>query len=488
MRIPLLITIGSPLGALKEARKNAGLEVFPYDRVDSWINVFDPQDPVTMGKGLGRYFEEALDLPVSQQHHTAGVAQHGAASYFEHPVLAAAIKTTIVRGGFASDLAKRVDLAPNLRLPMLQFAYLQALQSTIDAKDVKRSRALRSAREFLAARFEQAAHEAGWTVSEAESLRATLMKDALATVRGKFSDDEMTILAIALAGQPPAQPFDIESDPFDPSRKAALAHLLDVARSAAGEVTRRDGSSSSNVSDAYFAEAVLSAIKASSPSTGVRLLPAILIGAGLVVLAATGLGLAAAVPAALAGGAAVTSTLAAFGPGGMIGGMAALTALTGTGSATAAAGVATSVRGKPGQQSPGREAWPILIQAVTSSTPPQLKAVIADLKAHVLVIEKLELVSPAATVQFSVETAISAYAPEVSAHRVIAPGSSGTKAAVEKLDTLEEFSAWLDQYIQGRMESLEAMRSLEPTRTLRDVVERARSTRANSGAGEPMKL
>lgn len=475
-RVPLFITIGSPLGALEGARKQAGLEVFPYDRVDSWINVFDPHDPVTMGRGVGRHFDAVLDLPVSQQHDAPGVAQHGAASYFEHPVIAAAIKKTIVRGGFAKELVTKVDLAADLRLPMLQFAYLQALQNHIDPKDVKRSRALRKARNYLATKFEQAARDAGWSVSDSEALRFTLMKDALASVRARFSDDELVMLAIALAGQPPAQPFDLESDPTSPERRKALTQLFDTARSATGAHTRRDTSSSSNVSDGQFADAVISAIKASAPSAGLKPLPMILVGAGLAVLAATGVGLVAALPAVgIAGAAAVTSTLAAFGPGGMVGGMAALAALTGTGSAATAAGVAAGVGGKSGAQQPGHDAWPILIQAVTHSTPTQLKAVIADLKAHILVIEKLEFVSPAATVQFSVETAIGAYAPEVAAHREIAPTSSVTKGNAEKLKTLEEFSAWLDQYIPGRTESLESLRSLEsPARGLRQVADRAR--------------
>lgn len=458
-RIPLLITLGSPLGALRSARRNFALDVFPYDRIDCWVNVFDPQDPVVMGKGVGRYYEAALDIPVSQNHVAPQVAQHGAAGYFEHPVVAAAIKAAIVRGGFATDLAARVQLEPSVRLPMLQFAYLQALQTAIDPADVKRGRALQSAREFLAARFEQLAMDAGWDVSKAQALRLTLMKDALATVRGKLTDDELVMLAIALAGQPPAQPFDIEAESGDPARRIALQQLLDIARSPAGEVTRRDGSSSSNVSDAAFADAVLAAIRESSTAGGMRVLPVLLVGAGLIVLAATGIGLAAAVPTALVGGAAVTSTLAAFGPGGMVGGMAALAALTGTGSAATAAGMVAGVQG-PGRQSEGREAWPILIQAVVSSTPAQLRMVVADLKAYVLVCEKLELTSPAANVQFAVETAASSFAPEVAAHRVIAPRSARTKANVEKLDILGEFSTWLDQYIPGRREVLADIRSI----------------------------
>jgi hypothetical protein len=65
----------------------------------------------------------------------------------------------------------------------------------------------------------------------------------------------------------------------------------------------------------------------------------VLVGAGLVVLAATGVGLAVAAPAGLAGAAAITSTLAAFGPGGMAGGIATLAALTGTGAGAGGLGV-----------------------------------------------------------------------------------------------------------------------------------------------------
>src|SRR5205823_826356 len=52
-----------------------------------------------------------------------------------------------------------------------------------------------------------------------------------------------------------------------------------------------------------------------------------------------GVGLVAAIPAGLAGAAAISATLAAFGPGGMVGGMVTLAALTGTGTAFLGGGV-----------------------------------------------------------------------------------------------------------------------------------------------------
>jgi hypothetical protein len=94
-----------------------------------------------------------------------------------------------------------------------------------------------------------------------------------------------------------------------------------------------------------IAEGVIAAVKESKAvlqETGFRWGP-VLITAGIGLLAATGVGLAIAVPAGLAGAAAIASTLATFGPGGMVGGIATLTALTGAASVMTGVGVAVEL-------------------------------------------------------------------------------------------------------------------------------------------------
>ena len=51
--VSLLVTLGSPLGAISALRRNCHLaEDFPFDAVASWVNVYDPRDVVTGGKGI----------------------------------------------------------------------------------------------------------------------------------------------------------------------------------------------------------------------------------------------------------------------------------------------------------------------------------------------------------------------------------------------------------------------------------------------------
>ena len=54
--VQLLLTLGSPLGAIRLAGDHGVDTVFPYDVLDYWVNMYDALDPVTQGRGLRRHF------------------------------------------------------------------------------------------------------------------------------------------------------------------------------------------------------------------------------------------------------------------------------------------------------------------------------------------------------------------------------------------------------------------------------------------------
>ena len=59
LHVDLLVTIGSPMGVRLLRSHNGGLDheaEFPADRVGAWVNVFDPGDIVTVGRGASEYF------------------------------------------------------------------------------------------------------------------------------------------------------------------------------------------------------------------------------------------------------------------------------------------------------------------------------------------------------------------------------------------------------------------------------------------------
>ena len=85
-----LVTLGSPLALdwfhdlVKPLRDS-----FPFDRVESWINCFDRRDEVTIGRGLGGWCSQVLDLAVDTR------TSHGRADYHHCPAVGAAIAASL---------------------------------------------------------------------------------------------------------------------------------------------------------------------------------------------------------------------------------------------------------------------------------------------------------------------------------------------------------------------------------------------------------
>lgn len=70
--VPLLVTAASALARRKLPPDLADLNsTFPYDRVDGWVNAFNPADPVTRGLPIGLRFPQAIDVSVG-----GGFANH----------------------------------------------------------------------------------------------------------------------------------------------------------------------------------------------------------------------------------------------------------------------------------------------------------------------------------------------------------------------------------------------------------------------------
>lgn len=138
--------------------------------------------------------------------------------------------------------------------------------------------------------------------------------------------DEQLLFAIVNATGNPIAPYEIKIEDEQSSA------LVDMWSSGYG-FTQSDG------------RKVAAALEEAKEAVGGEDWAKLLIGAlGIALIAAGPVGLMLAAPAGLAGGAAITASLAAFGPGGMVGGMALAGGLIGAGSAvTAGAALPTNM-------------------------------------------------------------------------------------------------------------------------------------------------
>lgn len=354
LQVDLLLTIGSPIGIGVFRRHLAQLARpgdFPAERVGVWVNAYDPDDIVTAGRGAAQHFPAALDAPI-----TTGLS-HEISAYMAQPVVAAAVATAIF--GPPSAPAERTP-APRLHASwshvLLRFAYLHDLWRTwptdkwsergrMDtARRVLAERVMTEARQQRARFAEQvqalppqlrshplADADARWFAPGRMPSAEALVRDAASLCAGEFTDDDLVLAGVDLLLSAPFAPFGIEID--QDRGVTALVALLESVRPGAAP-----GSSE------QIAAAIGASVDDARKALGGRGIPwaPLLIGAGVLVLAGTGIGLAAAIPAGMAGAAAVTATLAAFGPGGMAGGVATLAVLTGTSTALASAGLARS--------------------------------------------------------------------------------------------------------------------------------------------------
>jgi hypothetical protein len=432
--VAALVTIGSPLGSIAAFRPRDLADDFPCDRVKAWINVFEPRDPVTGGRGISPYFPMAIDVPVTLDDWwvPALTHQHGAEYYCAHGAVAAAIGGALM----GSEVATRdpeEDSVKGLELFLLQSLYLRELAKRIPADEAERLAHLERARNVVAASNETAASLAHARSPLTAMLTASeFLRRPDAYIRGAWDDRTILALAIMLASGPPAAPFQIEEKPDVEERRMALIATLSLIRTDRGQHTDVD------IVDAIFsARPEIANLLGASRSW----VPAVLVAAGVLTLAATGVGLAIAAPAGLVGAAVITSTLAAFGPGGMVGGMATLAALAGAGSALAAAGAALGATGLS-RSAPDLLAN-ALAEAIASADPEALRSLLVSLLTLIAVQERLEFGTQRDQVLSACLNAQAQLSQRVFQHSLIDPKSPATKAAKQMLALLEKSCRWL---------------------------------------------
>lgn len=441
LTVQLLLTIGSPL-----ALRNLGKEdpdAFPFDRVGAWLNFYDPRDVVTVGRGVAARHTAAIDIPVCTDW------AHDAVGYLSAKAVAATIGFHLF-GDPESGLAARDNrevrprIHPAWNSLLLSGAYATQLSAACSGNDWRLKRRLDTARRVVAERSVENANATRQNLrDEGAAVGGTpvelgrcpnvdeILHHAASLVRDVWSDRELVSLAVALAMSPPVPPFDLEVD--GGRRHRALVNTLNRIR-------RRGG----NLSDDDFARAVARGVEAAENALKDSGFPweTVLFGAGLIALAATGVGLAVAAPAGLAGAAAITATLAAFGPGGMVGGIVTIAALTGVGAAATGIGVGASAAE---QQSADEMVRQMAIEELAGMPSAALRNAVAALLAVVETQRNLEFESSATLVAEALQAALDLLLEERRLHREIAPDRPGTKEISKRVDILEKALVWMQE-------------------------------------------
>jgi len=452
LTVDLLITVGSPLAShlfgVETARLN---ERFPHDRVRSWLNIYDPMDVVTMGRGIGTEYPAALDLAVNVSW------DHDIEAYMAHPIVAEAI------GHALPEPAAEASSGPPPDVParpigrewyplLLTFGYSAHVSRSYLGREWKTHLQLARARRELAERTlamidvglsamaereDQATAAGRHAASKIETnrvpLRADLLDRPANLITAAWKDSELIPLLVGLRLSPLVPPYDMDIE--DERLADALAGLVRQIRKPDHELSGD-------------AEEIVTAVVASIDEAkgvvveGVSWKVAALVGAGVVVLAATGVRLLAAIPAGLAGGAAMVGGLAAFGPGGMAGGIATVATLSGLGGVLAGSALVLGVA-SPTRLEANTTDLAEAVAAVLAGSLDHLRGVVAGLLSVVGAESRLKLTSNSIEVLRFLDLAHSRALREHELHEAIAPGRPGTKQWLAKVELLDRALKWL---------------------------------------------
>jgi pimeloyl-ACP methyl ester carboxylesterase len=340
VHVPVFLTVGSPLGMdlFVKHVKMEGTTHFPVERVDLWANAYGTRDQITRARGIASTYPFALDLRLQPY------VTHSAADYMGHPAVARLVgdavfgrraPSTEIARAESADLARQVN--PALVPLVVMFRWLHAWQTWCATHERSKQAVRLAAVIDLLARDIQERYDSIEAPDSVDLPPLPDLRRAAALDLGACSLNERDLLAqlVYLSAERVEAPYAV-GEHTGASRSHCRTTLWTEA--SPGSAGKRDAKAAD--------EAVGKAIREAKElfDDGGSWWP-LLAGAGLVVLAATGVGLALAVPAGLAGAAAITATLAAFGPGGMIGGIATLAALTGAGSAMVASATALGSSG-----------------------------------------------------------------------------------------------------------------------------------------------
>jgi hypothetical protein len=437
LTVDLLLTIGSPL-AIKRLGDPGFDAEFPYDRVRGWINLYDPGDIVTVGCGVGRRFPTACDITVETGQ------SHNAAAYLSNPAAAAVIGHHSFGAKAAirpASLQRR--LHPAWQPLLLSFAYSNQLSSCAESQEWLFKARVDTARALLARRTVADVRAKRQQLFEERAVRLEdspvgdgrfpdeddLLHHAADLVRHTWSDEALLSLAVGLEMSPPLHPFDVKIS--EQQRHVALLNTLSRVRAGDGEVTVTE-----------FAEAVRDGVRAGESAVKESGFPwgTVLITGGLVLLSLTGVGLAVAAPAGLAGAAVITGTLAAFGPGGMIGGLITIATLTGVGAAATGIGVAVGTADDPEVVERARR---LAVEELSTMPVAALRNAVAGVLAVVDAQRRLRFESTGDLVEEMLTSALDLVRAEHSLHEAVAPDRSGTREWRKKVQVLERALEWL---------------------------------------------
>ncbi|MEP7192150.1 MAG: hypothetical protein ABI903_04725 [Actinomycetota bacterium] len=436
LTVDLLLTIGSPL-AIKRLG-DPGFAEFPYDRVGGWVNLYDPGDIVTVGCGVGRRFPAACDITVETGQ------SHAAAAYLSNPA-AAAVVGHHAFGGQAvirrASIQRR--LHPAWQPLLLSFAYSNQLSSCAKSREWLFKARVDTARALLARR----------TVADVDTKRQQLLQDnalrledspvgegrfpneddllhhASDLVRDSWTDEALLSLAVGLEMSPPLHPFDVKIS--RQQRHIALLNTLSRVRASYGEVSVKE-----------FAEAVRDGVRAGENAVKESGFPwgTVLISGGLLLLSITGVGLAVAAPAGVAGAAVISGTLAAFGPGGLVGGLITIATLTGVGAAATGIGVAVGTAEDPEVAERARRH---AVEELSTMPIAALRNAVAGVLAVVDAQGRLGFESTGNLVEEMLTSALDKIRAEHALHEAVAPDRAGTREWRNKVQLLERALGWL---------------------------------------------
>jgi hypothetical protein len=443
LHIDLLLTIGSPL-AIKRLG-DPGLPDFPYDRVGGWVNLYDPGDIVTVGCGVGRRFPAACDITVETGQ------SHNAAAYLSNPAAAAVI------GHHAFGIQTRTRpaslqrrLHPAWQPLLLSFAYSNQLSSCARSQEWLFKARVDTARALLAQRTVADVRAKRQQLSEDNAVRLDespvgegrspneedLLHHAADLIRDTWTDETLLSLAVGLEMSPPLHPFDVKIS--EQHRHLAMLNTLNRVRGGQGRVTV-----------AEFAEAVRDGVKAGESAVKESGFPwgTVLITGGLLLLSLTGVGLAVAAPAGLAGAAVITGTLAAFGPGGLVGGLITIATLTGVGAAATGIGVAVGAAENPEVVERSRR---LAVEELSTMPLAALRNAVAGVLAVVDAQRRLGFASTGPLVEEMLNSALDIVRAEHKVHQAVAPDRAGTSEWRKKVQLLERALRWLrETHLKG---------------------------------------
>lgn len=440
VEVPLFLTIGSPLALDTFARhlKVEGRDYFPYDRVGLWANAYGSRDPVTMGRGVAAAYQPALDLGLP-----AWIG-HGADEYLGHPAIATLLGETLFGARPTSNEVARTDstdvvprVHPGVVSVLIRFQWLHAWKDWAANHEHPRLRArLVRAIDLIATDVEQRYAALGEFVDEPLPRLPDLRRESALNLSA-LAIDKRAMLAqlVFLSLQTVEAPYRVGEH-----GKASWTHCRTRTWTAAYPALAGDAEAkrvSANVRQARDeAEGCFSGGGRLAPWLGF---------AGLAVLAATGVGLAVAVPAGLAGAAAITATLAAFGPGGMLGGIATIAALTGAGSAMVAS--AATMGSASAQLQDGRDAERrAALEQTVALSPPEFRSVLVSLMATARATQLEGMAHPGDETWTSLTWLEGECARELAIHELVDDDERGSpmRSWATKLEDVRKAIRWME--------------------------------------------